>query len=70
MISYSYALDIHKGSLIIEWQDPEGEVAWHEVFETSIQGKNEIPVGTPGTYTIIIQGKDTGGSFKVVWKVE
>ena len=69
-ISHSYALDVNKGSLIIEWQDPEGEVAWREVFETSVQGINEIPVVTTGTYTIIIQGKDTGGSFKVSWEVE
>ena len=69
-ISFSYALDVNKGSLIIEWQDPEGEVAWHEVFKTSVQGTNEIPVVTAGTYTIIIQGKDTGGGFKVSWKIK
>jgi len=69
-ISFSYALDVNKGSLLIEWQDPQGEVVWHNVFETSVQGKNEIPVLIDGTYTIIIQGKDTGGSFKVSWHVK
>jgi hypothetical protein len=69
-ISYSYALDVNRGSLIIEWQDPKGEVAWREIFETSVQGINEIPVVATGTHTITIQGKDTGGSFKVSWEVE
>jgi len=69
-ISFSNALDINKGSLLIEWQDPEGEVVWREVFETSVQGTNEIPVLIDGTYTIIIQGKDTGGGFEISWKIE
>ena len=69
-ISFSYALDVNKGSLLIEWQDPEGEVAWHEVFETSVQGTNIIPVLIDGPYTIIIQGKDTGGGFEISWKIE
>jgi len=69
-ISFSYALDVNKGSLLIEWQDPQGEVVWHNVFETSVQGTNEIPVLIDGTYTIIIQGKDTGGSFEVSWHVK
>ena len=66
-INFSYALDVNKGSLLIEWQDPEGEVVWQDVFETSVQGTNEIPVLIDGKYTIIIQGKDTGGSFEVSW---
>ena len=68
-IAFSYQVSIDKGSLIIEWQDPQGEVLWHQVYESDAQNALEIPVETAGTHTIIIQGNDTGGSFEVSWQV-
>lgn len=69
-IAFSYQVSVDKGSLIIELQDPEGEVLWHQDHDTNAQDELEIPVETTGTQTIIIQGKDTGGSFKVSWQVK
>ena len=69
-IAFPYVVSVNKGSVLIEWQDPEGEVVWQKRFESNAQGVIEIPVATTGTYTIIIQGKDTGGSFEISWQVK
>ena len=69
-IAFSYQVSVEKGSLIMEWQDPNGEVLWHQVHETNAQDELEIPVETTGIQTIIIQGKDAGGSFEVSWQVK
>ena len=69
-IAFSYQVSVEKGSLIIELQDPNGEVLWHQVHETHAQDQLEIPVETTGIQTIIIQGKDAGGSFEVSWQVK
>ena len=69
-LAFSYQVSVNKGSLNIEWQDPDGEIVWQEIFTTDAQGDIEIPMGTAGSYKIIIQGKDTGGSFEISWHVK
>jgi hypothetical protein len=69
-IAFSYEVSMRKGGLLIEWQDPEGKVAWQESFESDAEGAIEIPVETAGTYTIIIKGKKSGGSFQVAWEID
>ena len=70
LIAFSYEVSVEKGSLIIELQDPNGEVLWNQVLETNAQDQLEIPVETTGIQSIIIQGKDAGGSFEVSWQVK
>ncbi|MCJ7534572.1 MAG: hypothetical protein WA997_14130 [Anaerolineales bacterium] len=70
IISFTYMADLEKGTLVIEWQDPQGQVIWQKNLEESDQGGDEIEILSPGTYRIIIQGKGIGGRFDVSWHVK
>ena len=67
-IAFVYEVDLDKGTILIEWQDPQGEVIWQKNLDASDQGDEEIEVISPGTYTIFIQGKGAGGRFDVSWQ--
>jgi hypothetical protein len=69
-ISFTYQAVLDKGSLVIEWQDPHGEVMWQKNLVESDHGDDEIEIDTPGEYMIIIQGKGVGGNFDVSWQIE
>jgi hypothetical protein len=69
-LSFTYHVTVTKGNLLIEWQDPAGEVVWQKSLSESELGEAVIPTGTSGTYQIIIQGKSAGGDFDVTWEVD
>lgn len=69
-IFFEYRVTVNKGSLLIEWQDPEGEVVWRKSLQDSESGEDDFTAGSTGTYRIIIQGKSTGGDFDVTWKMD
>ena len=69
-IFFEYRVTVNKGSLLIEWQDPEGEVVWRKNLQDSESGEDDFIAGSTGTYRIIIQGKSTGGDFDVTWKMD
>ena len=68
MIAFAYEVDLDKGTILIEWQDPQGDVIWQKNLDASDQGDEKIEVISPGTYTIFIQGKGAGGRFDVSWQ--
>lgn len=70
IISFNYQATISKGSLIIEWQDPAGEVEWRKILVEDDHGKDELLVESAGKHTILIQGQDAGGKFDVSWQVK
>lgn len=67
-ISFDYQAAVDKGSLVMEWQDPNGEVLWRKDIVESESGSEDIAIHSPGRYTIVIQGKGAGGNFDVSWK--
>lgn len=69
-ISFTYQAVLDKGSLVIEWQDPHGEVMWQKNLVESDIGDDEIEIDTPGEYMIFIQGKGVGGNFDVSWQIK
>lgn len=69
-ISFKYQAILEKGSLVIEWQDPSGDVVWQRDLSMSELGDERIVVDKPGKYTIFIQGKGAGGNFDVSWQVD
>jgi hypothetical protein len=69
-ISFDYRVTVTKGSLLIEWQDPEGEVVWREIIQESEDGEGVITAESSGTYRIIIQGKNAGGDFDIRWQMD
>jgi hypothetical protein len=70
IIFFDYQATVDKGSLLIEWQDPNGEIVWQENLSESERGNVEIGIETSGKYTIIIQGKNAAGNFDVSWMKE
>ena len=56
VILFSYLVDLDKGALFIEWQDPDGEVMWQKNIENSDQGEVDIEINSPGTHKILIRG--------------
>ena len=68
-VSFAYEATIDKGRLIIEWQDPNGAVIWRQILEESERGNVDIVIKSPGSYKIVIQGKETSGKFSVSWNV-
>jgi hypothetical protein len=69
-ISFTYQAVLDKGSLMIEWQDPNGEVMWQKNLVESDQGAEEIEIKSSGEYVIITQGKGAAGNFDVSWQVK
>ena len=69
-ISFNYQAVLDKGSLVIEWQNPQGEVVWRKDMNGSAAGDEKIVVEDPGEYSVFIQGKGAGGSFDVSWQVD
>jgi len=68
VISFTYSIDLDKGALVIEWQDPQGEVIWRKIFEESEIGEYEIEVLSAGTYRVFVRGDGAGGKFDVLWQ--
>lgn len=69
-ISFDFDVTVSKGSLNIEWQDPNKEVVWRKNLVESDRGYDQITVETSGIYWIIIQGTNAGGEFDVSWKIQ
>ncbi len=69
-LSFNYCVTVTKGSLLIEWRDPSGEVVWRKSLLESELGETVIPTETSGTYRIIIQGTNAAGDFDVTWEVD
>ena len=69
-ISFEYGVTVDKGSLLIEWQNPDGDVVWRKDLIESESGNNAFRAEFTGNYVIVIQGKNAGGEFDISWKVE
>jgi hypothetical protein len=65
-----YEATLGKGSVLIELQDPNGEVVWQKSLQEHTQGSETIAAEITGNYTIIVQAKDAGGSFDVSWELD
>lgn len=70
IITYDFDVTVSKGSLLIEWQNPDGEVFWSRHLVEGKSGHEDIAVELPGKYTILVQGKGFGGSFEVTWETK
>ena len=68
LISFTYSVDLEKGALFIEWQDPQGEVVWEKEFSESEHGEGEFGTLSPGIYRILVRGMGAGGKFDVSWQ--
>lgn len=63
-------VQLSKGTLTVEWLDPGGEVVWLKEYNGSVNELVEIPIEISGEYSLLIQGKEAGGSFDITWETE
>ena len=68
LISFTYSVDLEKGALFIEWQDPQGKVVWEKELSTSDHGVGEFDTLAPGVYRVLVRGVGAGGKFDVSWQ--
>ncbi len=69
-INFEYQVNVDQGTLIIEWQDPAGEVIWRKSLLGNDHGHADIVIESSGEFTIIVQGKGASGDFDVSWEIE
>jgi hypothetical protein len=70
IISLNYEAIVENGSLIIELQNPNGEIIWREILGKSCRGTDELYIKYPGRYTILIQGREAGVDLDISWKID
>lgn len=67
VLLFNYTVDLVKGALFIEWQDPQGEPIWQKMLDGRDQGEVEFEDLHPGRYQVVIRGEGSGGRFDVSW---
>ncbi len=60
---------VDKGSLTILLVDPQREIVWGKEFDDDAEDV-AIDAIRGGTYSLVVEGVATAGSFDVTWKVE
>jgi len=69
-VTLNYDVVVEEGSLTLTLADPEKEVIWQEVFESSGSGVFVFEAGQDGRYTLTTYGQKTQGSFDITWDSE
>ena len=65
-----YAADVHKGTLGVMVEAPDGEMLWHMSLDEDAEDMVDFPVEQAGRYSIIVRGDGAAGSFDLSWEVE
>jgi hypothetical protein len=66
-ISFSYEVQVSKGSLAISVQDPQGKTLWKASLSRTGSGSRLLHTGMTGSYTLVVGGQNTGGGFDIRW---
>jgi hypothetical protein len=65
-----YDAEVTKGELKLEIQNPDQEIVWDTTLEETSNSLIQYQARQNGSYTILIEGDDTGGSLDISWEVE
>jgi hypothetical protein len=66
-VSFTYQVEVSKGSLSITLQDPQGEGVWTARLNANATGGRVLSTPRTGSYTLVVGGQNTGGSFDIRW---
>lgn len=69
-IALHYDVVVDKGLLTILLVDPQREIVWGKEFDDDATEDVAIDAIRGGTYSLVVEGVATAGSFDVTWKVE
>lgn len=67
-IAFDYDSSVRKGSLSMKLLGPDGRET--ATFKPGENGKLDVKSEEGGTYKLVVEGQDTGGSFHVSWEVK
>jgi hypothetical protein len=67
-VVFSYQIVVRKGALSIQVKDPGGQRLWQTTLKQSGQGSRTLATPRAGSYTLEVDGQDTGGSFDIHWR--
>ena len=65
-----YEAEVHKGSLVIEVHDPDGEVLWSATLPEDAGEMAEVRLHGDGRHSIVARGDETGGGFDLCWELK
>ena len=66
-VAFTYRAEVSKGSLSIALQDPQGQGLWHTTLKGNATGNRVLSTPRTGSYTLVVGGQNTGGSFDILW---
>jgi hypothetical protein len=66
-VTFSYRVRIDKGALSLKVQDPHGKALWQTTLNHSGVGNRVLSTPTTGSYKLVVEGQNTGGSFDIRW---
>jgi hypothetical protein len=66
-VTFSYRVRIDKGGLSIKVQDPQGKTLWQATLHHTDVGGSMVSTPTTGSYRLVVEGQNTGGSFDIRW---
>lgn len=69
-VMLDYDVVVKMGSLTLTVTDPDKEVLWQEVFESSDSGVFIFEAAQAGRYTLTTHGQKTQGSFNITWDIK
>jgi hypothetical protein len=69
-LTLTYEATVEKGTLAFEVQDPGQETVRSLTLEQDDTGTVDLTAEQSGTYRILVQGQDAGGSFELNWETE
>lgn len=69
-LTIDYQVQMTKGGLTLEIQDPQNDVLWQKSFQTDASETIELQAQETGQHAIIIAAESAGGSVDVSWYVE
>lgn len=61
---------IENGELAVLLRDPRQEVVWEKIFSADAAERITFSPQLPGTYQLVIEGKNTRGGFDIQWIID
>lgn len=69
-VTLNYDVVVESGSLTLTITDPDKEILWQEVFESSNSGVFVFEADQDGRYSLTTDGRKTQGGFDITWEIE
>jgi hypothetical protein len=68
-VTLYYDVKIERGELVVFLRDPNQLIVWENTFREDAAETITFKPQLPGTYQLLIEGKNTRGGFDIQWNV-